>query len=386
MYTKRLLNISALMAKKSHFLFGARGTGKSSLIRHELEGLGSVYINLLRTELYLRLLEKPQELEGIILGSNKAPEMIVIDEIQLIPMLLNEVHRLIEEKRWRFLLTGSSARSLKQPHINLLGGRARQAELFPFIYRETADDNLMRLLRYGGLPAVYLSDEPEEELIAYVNTYLREEIQAEGAVRKLPSFVRFLSLAGKVSGEIVNFSAVSSDTGTPLSTVREYFHILEDTLVGFLVAGWQATKKRKALSTAKFYLFDMGIKHCLTGLKSLDPKSKDFGDAFEHFIALELRAYISYQRTHQSLCYWRTTHGSEVDFIVGDTLAVEVKSTDHVTEKHLKGLKALREEGLLKHYVLVSQDPTAQVRDHIMCLPWQAFLERLWQREFITKA
>jgi predicted AAA+ superfamily ATPase len=381
MYVERLLKLNLLLTKKSIFLFGARATGKTSMIRHQLDDSVPI-IDLLRGDVYLRLSSEPWGLEDMIL-SHQTQTLIVIDEIQRIPALLNEVHRLIETRQWRFLLTGSSARRLRQKGVNLLAGRAWEAHLFPFTYHEIPDFDLPRFLRYGGLPSVWLSDSPEEELYAYVDTYLKEEIRAEAWVRKLMSFSRFLSVAALTSGDMLNFSSVANDTGVPVSTVREYYHILEDTLLGFMVPAWTKSVKRKPISTAKFYLFDLGVCHTLADIRNLDPKSNLFGRAFEQFIACELRAYIQYQRLKLPLSYWRSKNGQEVDFIVGDSLAIEVKASTHILRRHGSGLRALQEEGTITTFIIVSQDPIERVSEEIHHIHWRSFLERLWHGEWI---
>jgi len=305
----------------------------------------------------------------------------VIDEVQRIPGLLNEVHRLIEKKGIRFLLTGSSARKLRHNQANLLAGRARQAELFPLTTSEIPDFNLKRYLHFGGLPMVYQSDEPIDDLHAYVNVYLKEEIQAEALVRQLPSFIRFLNFSALTSGEMINFSNISSDAAVPASTVRDYYTILEDTFIGFMLPAWTKSLKRKPISTAKFYYFDIGVKNILSNITAIPEQSDLYGKAFEHFIALELRAYISYQRKHVSLNYWQAKSGQEVDFIIGDDIAIEVKSTKRTHDKHLKGLKILAEENICKKYYLISQDPLHRHVDNIDIMYWQDFLDALWQGE-----
>lgn len=383
MFIPRILDLNALLDKKSFFLFGPRATGKSSLIRQQFSAESIILIDLLRTEWYLHLSSRPQELENIILAQQSRDMIVVIDEIQRIPLLLNEVHRLIEERHMRFLLTGSSARKLRQGQVNWLAGRAWEAELFPLTSAEIRDFNLDHYLQYGGLPPVILSKEPEEELYAYVHTYLREEIQAEALVRKIPAFSQFLQVAALTSGEILNFSKIASDIAVPVSTVREYYQILEDTFIGFLLPGWTKTQKRKAMSSAKFYFFDLGVSNILANIKHFDKNSERYGRNFEHFMALELRAFISYQRLRYPLCYWRSRHGHEVDFIINDNWAIEIKSTDHINTKHLKGLQVLSEEGMCEQYILVSQDPIKRQYGNIVLWPWQEFLNALWQGEII---
>ncbi len=373
---RQILDLSKLLARKSHFLFGPRGTGKSFLIREQLQEQVLV-IDLLRSEFFLRLSSAPHELEAIIDGAG-APSVIVIDEIQKIPLLLDEVHRLIEERSLRFLLTGSSARKLKRGQANLLAGRASQAELFPFVWREIENFDLQRYLRFGGLPRVYLSDDPAEELDAYVRTYLAEEIQAEGLIRRLPPFSRFLQTAALANGELINFTNIASDAQVAPSTVRGYYQLLEDTLVGFLLPPWTHSKKRKAISTAKFYFFDTGVTHTLAGTKHLERNSDLFGRSFEHFLAMEIRGALSYQRTREQLCFWRSTHGHEVDFVVGDRFAVEVKAKSRVGVRDARGLKAFQEEKAVRQYYLVSQDQVGRKSEGIDYVHWETFLARLW--------
>lgn len=375
MHLKRTLDLPALLKKKSFFLFGPRATGKSTLIRNSFSADDIIMINLLHSDYYLRLNNAPHMLEEIIHGQVK---LVVIDEVQRVPELLNEVHRLIEEQQLTFLLTGSSARTLKKQGINLLAGRAWQAHLFPLTSDEIPSFNLMRYLRYGGLPAVYLSDYPEEELNAYVHTYLREEVQAESLVRKIPAFTRFLEVAALSSGKMLNFTEIASDTSVPVSTVREYYHVLEDTFIGFMVYGWTKSVKRKALAKAKFYLFDTGVKHTLAQITDIAPKTDLFGQAFEHFIAMEIRAWLNYRRLNKPLSYWCSTHGAEVDFIIGDDIALEVKTTHQIHDKHLKNLNLLIEEDICKQYIIISFDKINRKKGRIEILHWEIFLKRLW--------
>lgn len=380
MYIKRYLDLNVLLKKKSFFLFGPRSTGKTSLIKQQLTE-EYLRIDLLRSDLFLRLSNNPWEIENII-DSQPNCKAVVIDEIQKIPLLLNEVHRLIEDKKIKFILTGSSARKLKHADVNLLGGRAWEADLFPFIKLEITHFSLERYLIYGGLPSVYLSEDPREELIAYVDIYLKEEIQAEGLVRKIQSFSKFLTVSALTSGNILNFSSLSNDVGIPAPTVREYYQILQDTLIGFLLPAWTKSIKRKAFSTAKFYYFDIGVTHQLAGIKNIDPLSDLFGKAFEHFMAMELRAYISYNRKHLPMSYWQSLHGYEVDFIIGDDIAIEIKTTKSVTGKHLTGLRALQEENICKKYFLVSFDKIHRIMEGIEIIYWEDFLKNLWENAY----
>lgn len=378
MIFRRSLDLAALLKKKSFFLLGPRATGKSFLVREQL-GDSAVVIDLLRSDVYLRLSADPGLLEALIDGqTRRATAPVVIDEVQKIPQLLNEVHRLIEGRGMRFVLTGSSARKLRGEHANLLGGRAWTAQLFPLSSAELPRFDLQRYLRYGGLPPVVNSDDPDEELHAYVRTYLHEEIQAEGLVRRLPAFSRFLTTAALTNGQMINFARIGSDAGVAPATVREHYFLLEDTLVGFLVPAWVKSTKRKAIATAKFYFFDTGVTHALAGTRTLDRNGDLYGRSFEQWVAMELRAYLAYRRRREPLAYWRSTAGHEVDFIVGDCAAIEVKATRRVSPSDLRGLLALAEEKMVTRLFLVSEDPVESKRGQVRCMPWQRFVDDLW--------
>lgn len=378
---KRLLQLPELLAKKSFFLLGPRSTGKTHLVRTQLAGQALV-IDLLKSNNFLRLSNRPSELEDMVRAGGR--NLVVIDEVQKLPGLLDEVHRLIEETPVRFLLTASSARKIRQGQANLLAGRARQANLFPLVSAEIPDFDLARYLTVGGLPQVYASAEPHEELDAYVGTYLREEIQAEGAVRNLPRFGRLLSSAALTTGEVLNFTNVARDVGMSPSTVIEHYRILQDTLVGFIVEPWRRGAKRKEVAAAKFYLFDTGVTNTLARVRTLERNSNHFGRAFEQFIAMEIRAALSYQRSPASLNYWRTLDKNEVDFVIGDLCAVEVKATERTSDRDSVSLRRLQAEASLGAYFLVSQDPVERLKDGVRYVPWRRFLEILWTGELLA--
>lgn len=375
----RKLDLNDLLKKKSFFLLGPRATGKSFMVKDQL-GSQAIILNLLNSQLYLRLSASPWELANIIQSelAKKPGSIIVIDEIQKVPSLLDEVHRFIEEQGWKFLLTGSSARKLKHGHANLLAGRAWTANLFPLSYSEIPNFDLERYLRFGGLPSVYQSDEPIEELNAYVHTYLYEEIQAEGLVRKLPQFSRFLMVAALANGHLLNYAQIASDAQVPVSTIKEHYQILEDTLIGFTLNPWLSAKNRKSISTAKFYLFDTGVAHTLSQTQTLDRNSDLYGRSFEHWIAMELRAYLSYARKSDELCFWRNQLKQEVDFVVGSHTAIEVKATKRVDIRDTKGLRAISEEADFRNLLIVSQDEIEAIHEGIRCIHWKTFVDELW--------
>jgi uncharacterized protein len=377
----RSLNLSSLLNKKSFFLFGPRATGKSFLIKQQLKGKALI-INLLDTQVYLQLNAAPYDLESLI-DAHSSFDYVVIDEVQKVPLLLDEVHRLIEERQIVFLLTGSSARKLKNSQVNLLAGRAWEARLFPLTHHEIPGFDLTRYLQVGGLPAVYSSKYPAEELKAYVRTYLIEEIQAEALVRKVQMFTRFLPFAAMNSGNILNFSKLASDTSVPASTIREYYQILEDTFLGFMLPAVANTTKRKAYSTGKFYLFDLGVRNTLTNITHIPEQSDLYGQAFEHLIILEIRAYLSYRRIDKTLSYWQSTSGFEVDIIIGNDVAIETKSAKEVRTRHFKTLRLFSEENLVTRYILVSRDKLKQKQDGIEAMPWEEFFTQLWAGEIV---
>ena len=379
----RILNLDHLLEQKSFFLFGPRSTGKSFLIRKQIQDK-SVVLNLLEGETFLRYSAEPSLLQKTAEIARIGNKIVVIDEIQKIPTLLDQVHLAIEETRVRFLLTGSSARKLKRGGVNLLAGRAWEARMFPLVWPEIPNFDLERYLQYGGLPQVYPSPSPREELSAYANTYLKEEIAEESVVRRIPQFTRFLKVAALCSGELVNFSSISSDSAVAASTVRDYFSILEHTLLGFMVEPWVQSQKRKAIATAKFYLFDTGVTHVLSGTEHLDRNSNLYGKSFEQWIAMELRAYLSYRRVPTDLNFWRSVQGQEVDFVIGNKCAIEVKAAKKIDAKDLRGLQALAEEKSHTHYICVSQDSIERKEGPVWCMPWQNFMKRLWNDEIVV--
>lgn len=378
---KRILDLNTLLKNKSYFLFGPRGTGKSYLIRNTLDSKIKT-INLLKSEEFLDLNTQPQNLRERI--NPKKDHLVVIDEVQKIPQLLNEVHYLIEEHGIHFLLTGSSVRKLKKSDTNMLGGRARKAELFPICFAEFEKFNLEKYLRYGGLPSILNSIEPKEDLTGYVENYLNDEIKYEAQIRKLNFFHRFLEVSALYSSEVVNFANIASDIGVSEPTVKSYYELLVDSLIGFQLFPWKKGKYRKSISSSKFYYFDTGVLNTL--LKSppiLDKNSDLYGKVFEQFIAQELRAYLSYRRKDEPLNFWRSLDKYEVDFVIGDKIAIEVKSSKKVKKDFLKGLEQIQNESNFKRRILVSQDPIQKNINGIECFPWKLFLEELWNDEII---
>jgi predicted AAA+ superfamily ATPase len=373
---ERFPDLRGWLAKKSHFLFGPRQTGKTFLIRRVLPE-ARVY-DLLDSSVYLALSQRPVRLAEELSPRDK---LVVIDEVQRLPVLLNEVHRLIEERGMRFLLTGSSARTLRRGGINLLGGRARTRYLHPLIYRELGPHfNLARTIERGLLPSMYFSDDPKADLEAYTGTYLQQEIVAEGATRNAPAFSRFLRVAALCNATVVNFTSVANDAQVPRTTVYEYFEILKDTLLLHEVPAFQLSKKRKPLVSSKYYFFDVGVVSSLQG-RLIKPGTPEFGAAFETWLLHELVAYRDYV-SGEAVNHWRSTSGFEVDFILGNHTAIEVKAKETVSLQDLRSLRALAEEKKLKRYLCVSVEPRRRRVNGVTVLPYREFLDALWDGEF----
>ncbi|MFW5871962.1 MAG: ATP-binding protein [bacterium] len=367
---------------ESCFLWGARQTGKSTLLKSLYPD--SLYFDLLLSDVFERLNRNPSELRELALAY-KGKYPIIIDEIQRIPALLNEVHWLIVNKGMHFILSGSSPRKLIRNGSNLLGGRALRYELYPLISREIHDFDLLQALNSGLLPRHYLSKNPHKLLSAYVGSYLQDEIIAEAKIRNIDSFTRFLEVAAFSNGEIVNYSNIASECGVSPPTVKEYFQILEDTLIGRFVPAFQKKPKRRVIQTPRFYFFDIGIANYLLKRKSIELGSESFGKAFEHFIYHEIYAHRHYSDINYSISYWRTTSGFEVDFVLGDhEVAIEVKATSNANQRHLKGLKKFAEEYNIKKLILISNDPLPRKTGECSILPWKVFLEMLWNGEIVN--
>lgn len=371
----RALNLTTALTQRSVFLFGARQTGKSTYLRTAFPE--ARYIDLLAADTFRTLSAAPESLRQSLGATDR---IIIIDEIQKLPSLLDEVHLLIERnKQLRFIITGSSARKLRRGGANLLAGRALTHYLFPLTWSEAGADLLSKKLRIGGLPSVLLSERPWEDLKEYVGTYLQEEIRAEALTRSIEAFSRFLTVAGLANGKQLNFTKIGADAQVPPRTIREFFSVLEDTLIGFQLLPYRKELSRKAVATPKFYFFDVGIAHALKGVKEIAPGTSAYGEALEHLIATELRAFLSYTRSDLSLCYWRTTSQLEVDFLIGDHIAIEVKGTGRVASSDIRSLSALAEDLTLKRKIVVSAESDYRKLDSgIEIMPIEKFLTELW--------
>jgi len=377
MIIERYLNLQELLKKKSYFLLGPRQTGKSFLIKHQLNA--DYLYNLLDPKTFLSLSQNIGLITQQVLKDNA---LVVIDEIQRLPDILNEAHLLIEEKKCRFLLTGSSARKLRKGGVNLLGGRARVQHLHPLTFLELGSHfDLKRIFYAGTLPSIYFSNDVEADLDAYTFTYLQQEIMIEGITRNVPAFSRFLKFAALCNGTVVNFTNLANDAQIPRTTIYEYFDILKDTLILFELPAYQKTKKRKPICSSKYYFFDIGVLRKLQG-RIFSEGTKEYGEAFETYIMHELVSARDYGLI-EDLTFWRSTSGFEVDFLIGDSTAIEVKAKRNVSAKDLKSLKAFAEEKKFKHFICVSLEERARRIGNIDILPYKDFFLKLWNKKFI---
>lgn len=379
---KRLLKKTT----SSAFLLGPRGTGKSTWVKHNFPD--SIRYDLLNTSEVIRFSRQPSLLydETIHLTPKT---WVVIDEIQKVPGLLNEVHRIIEEKNIFFLLSGSSARKLRSSNVNLLAGRAITFYLFPFVSKEVGFNfDLINQITYGMLPLSFLSEKPKRFLKTYAETYLKEEIKEEALTRNIGNFARFLEVAARQNGQVTNVSSISRDAMVARQTIQGYFDILIDTLIGFWLHPWKLKKSTKQVSHPKFYFFDSGIVRALSGRLAYPPLHEELGALFETFILNELRAYLHYNDMEYPLYYWRSHGGNEVDIFLETSkgfLAIELKSTLVWERKYSKGLYRLREEiGKWKVKclgVFLGERPVRM--DGVDIYPAMQFLRLLWKNEVI---
>ena len=362
---------------QSAFLWGARQTGKTTLLKEQFPN--SIRFDLLDSDVMLRFLSRPRLLgdELVKYGEAAHANPIVIDEIQKVPPLLDEVHRLIEAERHSFVLCGSSARKLRRAGVNLLGGRAWGYKLYPLSWSEVPEFDLLTAMSTGLLPGLYAQPNAQRSLGAYVSDYLTNEIFNEALVRGISSFSRFFDALPYCHGEMLNFSAIAQDCAINVKTARTYFEILVDTLIGHLIFPFRKKGKRQTISSApKFYLFDIGVANYICGNSLSNTSGADFGRSFEHFIFLELVAANSYHDWNTRIEYWRTKHGLEVDFILGKgKVAIEVKS--RLRTGGLRAIKAFKEEFQPERAIVVTAEPTNRVTDGIEVLNYEYFLDQI---------
>ena len=377
--TERVLEID-LPAGQSAFLWGPRKTGKSLWLKTAFPG--SIVFDFLKTDVALEMARKPALLRERIyadLGrARSAP--IILDEVQKAPAVLDEAHHLIENDGLRFILCGSSARKLKRGRANMLGGRAWRYEMFPFVYPELGEVDLLRALNHGLVPAHYLRQNHRRSLRAYVQDYLKEEVFSEGLARNVAAFSRFFEAMGYSHGELLNYANIGRDCAVDAKTVKEYFQILADTLLGSFVAPFKPRQGRAVITKAqKFYLFDVGVAGYLSGRHIAQTRGAEFGRALEHYIFMELNAHRSYRELHYDIDFWRAKSGLEVDFVLaGGEVAVEVKGSARVDNNELRSMRAFIEEQKPRRAIVVANEPAARKTGGITVLPWRVFLDELW--------
>jgi predicted AAA+ superfamily ATPase len=371
---------------QSAFLWGPRKTGKTTFLKTILPE--SLRYDLLQTDIFLEFVKRPFLLREQLLAAS--PEQlnvpVIIDEVQKVPQLLDEIHWLIENKGLRFILCGSSARKLKRGKANLLGGRAWRYEMHPLVSAEVADLDLLKVLNRGMIPLHYMQTEYRKSLEAYVRDYLKEEVFDEGLTRNIPAFSRFFDAMGFSHGELTNYANIARDCGVDAKTVKEYYQILVDTLLGTMIEPYKKRKDRNVIiRAAKFYLFDVGIAGAITHRRIPQEKGEQFGKAFEHFILMEILAHRAYSELNYDVNFWRTKSGLEVDFILGHgEVAIEVKGTSRVDNKDLRPLKSFTLDYRPTRAFVVCNEGAARLHEDIHILPWRDFLNMLWDGEVIS--
>ncbi|MCE3230309.1 MAG: superfamily protein [Alphaproteobacteria bacterium] len=385
---QRLLKMD-LPPRQSAFLWGARKTGKSTYLKMSFPK--AIYYDLLKSELYFQFLKEPHlfRQEVLSIESAEADPVIIVDEVQKIPALLDNIHWMIENTTAQFILCGSSARKLKKEGVNMLGGRAWRFHFFPLVYPELPKFDLLHILNHGTVPAHYDSKNITRAMTSYVDDYLSQEIQAESLVRNLPAFSRFLDALRFTTGEMVNYTTISRQAGVDAKTVREYFTILVDTLIGYFLYPYRKKVNRDIIKdTPKFYLFDVGLSTYLKRLNIKDLRGPDAGHALESYIYQELHAYRQCRELRVDITYWRTKSGHEVDFILGDgEVAVEVKVSQDIAPSDLKGIQAFMEEHPAARAIVVANVDRPRLmkvnQGDITILPIELFLQKLWGREIM---
>ncbi len=381
---QRILNMD-LPPGQSAFLWGPRKTGKTTYLKARYPK--SVVYDFLQTDLFLDFSKRPYLLREQLLAKNDEVlnYPVILDEVQKVPKILDEVHWLIENKGLRFILCGSSARKLRRGQANLLGGRAWRYEMFPLVSIEVDNLKLLQVLNRGLIPAHYLQDGYKMSLMAYVQDYLKEEIFDEGLTRNFPVFSRFFDAMGYSHGELTNYSNIARECGVDSKTVKGYYQILVDTLLGKMVEPFKRRQERQVISKAsKFYLFDVGIAGAISRRHLEEEKGELFGKALEHFIFMEIVAHSSYQALNYNINFWRTKSGLEVDFVLGNgEVAIEVKGSSRIDKRELRSLKAFIEEYSPRQALMVCNEREERLLRGIRIMPWKSFLRNLWQGKII---
>ena len=374
-----------LPTEHSLFLFGARNTGKSTLVQ-ALYAECSITLDLLNKKTEARLWRNPDELMDMVLALPEETTHVIIDEVQKNPALLDVVHALVGKTCKKFIMTGSSARKLKQGGANLLAGRAFVYHMYPLTHIELGEAfNLEHALHWGTLPQIFALDRDEmksEFLFAYAHTYLKEEIWSEHFIKDLEPFRRFLEVVAQCNGKLINFSNIARDVGVSDKTIRSYYAILEDTLIGFFLEPYHDSFRKRLSHRPKFYLFDTGVTRALAFLTDvpLVKKTHAYGNAFEHFIILECLRLSSYYRLHYKFSYLRTQSDVEIDLIVErpgkPLLCIEIKSAEEIQAQNIASFIAITCDFVNSDAICICNEAYAKRIDHVLVLPWRMALQK----------
>ena len=361
------------------FLFGARQVGKSTLLKNRFPK--AIYIDLLNSDLRRRFKQNTGLFKEMLI-KYPAETLVIVDEIQKVPELLDEVHSLMVDYGLHFILSGSSARKIKKSGANQLGGRAIPETLYPLVSAEITDYDLNKAIQNGTIPRHYAVTNAKNRIKAYIDLYLKEEIKEEAAVRNVDNFERFMEVAAISDGEIINYENIATDCGVSANTVKSYFKILYDSLIGYEIPAYRKVIKRKLTQAPKFYYFDVGVANYLMRRYKLEPGTPEYGHAFEHLVMQEIIAYLGYKGELDQLSYWHAYSGEEIDAIIGDAkIAIEIKSADEIQRKHTESLREFAKEHPNAKLIVVSRDKITRQSGGIDLYYATDFFKALWNRE-----
>lgn len=386
-YIRRVLEIGRLLEESSLFLFGPRMTGKTAYIENELQKKAILSITFLDGDTLDAFRRNPVLLRSMLNGRTEG--LVIVDEVQLFPPVLLDIQHIMTHSDIHFLLTGSSARKLKKSGSNLLGGRAGIVPMHPLVWKEIRDRNpdLDCVFATGMLPKAFTSKSYQTQLRNYVRGYLDNEIAAEGERRDLGVFSNFLTFAASENTELVNYTNVSRDIGMSADTIKGWYQILVDTFIGYYLRPYRKGSKRIPVNTSKFFFFDVGVARTAARMPVPSETMTEYGKMFENYIFMELKAYIDYRMTDDELYFWRTREGYEVDFVVENKIAIEVKTSKNISNRELRGIRAFMDENAVKDYIIVCRELFERTtEDGIRIMPWKVFLDKLWNNEIVSIA
>ena len=386
-YIRRVLEIGRLLEESSLFLFGPRMTGKTAYIENELQKKAILSITFLDGDTLDAFRRNPVLLRSMLNGRTEG--LVIVDEVQLFPPVLLDIQYIMTHSDIHFLLTGSSARKLKKSGSNLLGGRAGIVPMHPLVWKEIRDRNpdLDCVFATGMLPKAFTSKSYQTQLRNYVRGYLDNEIAAEGERRDLGVFSSFLTFAASENTELVNYTNVSRDIGMSADTIKGWYQILVDTFIGYYLRPYRKGSKRIPVNTSKFFFFDVGVARTAARMPVPSETMTEYGKMFENYIFMELKAYIDYRMTDDELYFWRTREGYEVDFVVENKVAIEVKTSKNISNRELRGIRAFMDENAVKDYIIVCRELFERTtEDGIRIMPWKVFLDKLWNNEIVSIA